>query len=131
MEATLDQGVVAPLLALMPMVKPEFARAHDRLHFPRAMLDEPLPQADRHTLELCIAQCDVLMQRIERRRGITAVVRSKLFRDSGGFPALPEVAAELNMHPRTLRRHLAEEGTSFRDLLTEARATVAVDLLCN
>ena len=59
------------------------------------------------------------------------MVRSKLFRDRGGFPALPEVAAELNMHPRTLRRHLAEEGTSFRDLLAEARATVALDLLCN
>src|SRR5215217_6920622 len=63
MEATLDQDVVAPLLGLMPMVKPEFGRAHNRLYFPRAMFDEPLPQADRHTLDTCIAQCDVLMQR--------------------------------------------------------------------
>ena len=34
---------------------------------------------------LCVAQCDVLMQRNEQRRGITAVVRSKLFRESGGL----------------------------------------------
>ena len=92
---------------------------------------EPLPQADRHTLETCIAQCDVLMQRNEQRRGITAVVRSKLFRESGGFPTLPDVAAELDVHPRTLRRQLAEENTSFRALLNEARSTLAVDLLCN
>jgi AraC-like DNA-binding protein len=131
MEATLDQGVVAPLLALMPMVKPEFGRAHNRLYFPRAMFDEPLPQADRHTLDTCIAQCDVLMQRNEQRRGITAVVRSKLFRESGRFPTLPEVATELDVHPRTLRRQLADEGTSFRALLSEARSTLAVDLLCN
>jgi len=131
MEATLDQGVVAPLLALMPMVKPEFARAHNRLYFPRAMLDEPLPQADRHTLDTCLAQCDVLMQRNEQRRGITAVVRSKLFRESGRFSTLPEVATELDVHPRTLRRQLADEGTSFRALLNEARSTLAVDLLCN
>jgi AraC-like DNA-binding protein len=131
MEATLDQGVVAPLLALMPMVKPEFGRAHNRLYFPRAMFDEPLPQADRHTLDTCIAQCDVLMQRNEQRRGITAVVRSKLFRESGRFPTLPEVATELDVHPRTLRRQLADEGTSFRALLNEARSTLAVDLLCN
>ena len=50
-EATLDQEVVAPLLELLPVVNRSFGRAHNRLHFPRAMFDEPLPQADRHTLE--------------------------------------------------------------------------------
>jgi AraC-like DNA-binding protein len=130
-EATLDEHIVAPLLELVPMVEKKFGRAHNRLHFPRAMFEEPLPQADSHTLQTCIAQCDLLMQRSEQRRGITAVVRSKLFRESGGFPALAEVAAELDIHPRTLRRQLAEEGTSFRDLLNAARSTLAVDLLCN
>ena len=130
-EATLDKEVVAPLLALLPVVNREFGRAHNRLYFPRAMFDEPLPKADSHTLQTCIAQCDVLMQRNEQRRGITAVVRSKLFRESGRFPALPDVAAELDVHPRTLRRQLADEGTSFRALLNEARSTLAVDLLCN
>jgi AraC-like DNA-binding protein len=75
-----------------------------------------------------VAQCDVLMQRNEQRRGITAMVRSKLFRESGRFPALPELAAELDVHPSTLRRRLAEEHTSFRALLNEARSTLAVDL---
>jgi AraC-like DNA-binding protein len=130
-EVVLDEGVLSALLALLPDTNVQFGRAHNRLHFPRAMFDEPLPQADKHTLELCVAQCDVLMQRNEQRRGITAMVRSKLFRESGRFPALPEVAAELDVHPRTLRRQLAEEGTSFRDLLKEARSTLAVDLLCN
>src|SRR4051812_25848860 len=90
MEATLDQGVVAPLLALMPMVKPEFARAHNRLYSPRAMPDEPLPQADRHTLDTCLAQCDVLMQRNEQRPGITAVVRSKLFANPAASRRCPK-----------------------------------------
>ncbi len=130
-EATLDQEVVAPLLEPLPVVPREFGRVHNRVHFPRAMFDEPLPQADSHTLQMCIAQCDVLMQRNERRRGITAVVRSKLFRESGRFPTLPEMAAELAVHPRTLRRQLAEEDTSFRALLNEPRSTLAVDLLCN
>jgi hypothetical protein len=92
-EVSLDEATLAPLVVLIPMRDIAFGRAHTRLHIPRAMFDEPLPQADRHTLELCIAQCDVLMQRNEERRGITAVVRTKLFRDSGGFPALSEVAA--------------------------------------
>ena len=130
-ELSVDEDALRPLLALVPVENVTFGRAHSRLHIPRAMFDEPLPQADSHTLELCVAQCDVLMQRNEQRRGITAVVRTKLFRDSGRFPTLPDVAAELDVHPRTLRRQLAEEGTSFRALLNDARATLAVDLLCN
>lgn len=130
-ELAVDAELLRPLLELVPVHDVAFGRAHNRVHFPRAMFDEPLPQADRHTLEMCIAQCDVLMQRNERRRGITALVRSKLFRDSGLFPTFTDVAGELDMHPRTLRRRLAEEGTSFRALLGEARSTVAVDLLRN
>ncbi|OBA76748.1 AraC family transcriptional regulator [Mycobacterium sp. 1554424.7] len=129
-ELAVDEELLRPLLDLVP-VHVAFGRAHNRLRIPRAMFDEPLPQADRHTLETCIAQCDVLMQSSEHRRGITALVRSKLFRDSGVFPTLPDVAGELDIHPRTLRRRIAEEGTSFRSLLNEARSTVAVDLLRN
>ncbi len=130
-EVVLDRRVLAPLLEVLPVENVSFERAHNRLHIPKAMFDEPLPQADRHTLEVCIAQCDLLMQRNEQRRGITAVVRSKLFRETGRFPTLLDVAAELDVHPRTLRRQLAEEGTSFRALLNEARSALAVDLLCN
>jgi AraC-like DNA-binding protein len=130
-ELAVDEELLRPLLELVPVHDVSFGRAHNRLRIPRAMFDEPLPQADPHTLETCIAQCDVLMQSAERRRGITALVRSKLFRDSGLFPTLPDIAAELDIHPRTLRRRLAEEGTSFRALLNEARSTVAVDLLHN
>jgi AraC-like DNA-binding protein len=130
-ELAVDEELLRPLLELVPVRDVRFGRAHNRLHFPRAMFDEPLPQADPHTLEMCMAQCDVLMQSSESRRGITALVRSKLFRDSGVFPTLPAVADELDIHPRTLRRRLAEEGTSFRALLNEARSTVAVDLLRN
>ena len=130
-ELAVDEELLRPLLDLVPVHDVAFGRAHNRLHFPRAMFDEPLPQADRHTLEMCMAQCDVLMQRSEQRRGITALVRTKLFRDSGLFPTLPDVADEPDLHPRTLRRRLAEEGTSFRALLNEARSTVAVDLLRN
>jgi len=130
-ELAVDEELLRPLLELVPVHDVRFGRAHNRLHFPRAMFDEPLPQADRHTLQMCMAQCDVLMQTNEHRRGITALVRSKLFRDSGVFLTLPDVAGELAIHPRTLRRRLAEEGTSFRALLNEARSAVAVDLLRN
>jgi AraC-like DNA-binding protein len=130
-EIKIDSEVLGPLIEILPIASLETGRAHNRLHFPRAVFDERLPQADSHTLRMCIAQCDLLMQRNAQRRGITAVVRSKLFRESGGFPSLSEMAVALDVHPRTLRRQLADEGASFRALLNEARSALAVDLLCN
>jgi len=130
-ELAVEEDLLIPLLEFVQVKDLEFGRPHTRLHMPRAMFDEPLPQADPHTFEMCLAQCDALMQRREERRGITALVRSKLFRESGLIPTLSDIASELAVHPRTLRRRLGEEGTSFRDLLNEARSAVAVDLLRN
>jgi AraC-like DNA-binding protein len=130
-ELAVDEEPLRPLLELVPVHDVVFGRAHTRVHIRRAMFDEPLPQADPHTLQMCMAQCDLLVQSSERRRGITALVRSALFRDSGLFPTLSDVADELGVHPRTLRRRLAGEGTSFRALLNEARSALAVDLLRN
>ena len=45
------------------------------------------------------------------------------------MPVLDAVAASLHLHPRTLRRRLAEEGTSFRALTNDVRATLAAELL--
>ena len=130
-ELAVGEELLGPLLKFVQVKDIKFGRPRTWLHMPRAMFDEPLPQADPHTLESCLAQCDVLMQRREQRQGITALVRSNLFRDSGRFLTLPDVAAQLSVHPRTLRRRLCEEGTSFRDLLNEARSALAVDLLGN
>src|SRR5207302_9688874 len=55
-ELAVDEQVLRPLLQLVPVRDVAFGRAHNRLRFPRAMFDEPLPQADRHTLEMCIPQ---------------------------------------------------------------------------
>jgi AraC-like DNA-binding protein len=44
-------------------------------------------------------------------------------------PRMPEIADLLGMHPRTLRRRLSEEGTTFDDLLDDVRQTVARELI--
>ncbi len=93
------------------------------------MLDEPLPQADPHTLAVCVAQCEQILERRQRRHGMSAMVRSELLSAPGEMPSLDAVAASLHLHPRTLRRRLAEEGTSFRALTNDVRATLATELL--
>ena len=46
-----------------------------------------------------------------------------------GRAAMTTVAAELRLHPRTLRRRLAEEGVRFGELRDEVRYAVAREFL--
>src|SRR5262249_50019535 len=77
-ELAVEEKLLTPLLEFVQVKDIQFGRPHTRLHMPREMFDEPLPQADRNTMEMCLAQCDGLMDRREHRGGMAAQVRSKL-----------------------------------------------------
>lgn len=128
-ELALDEEYLRPLFDSVAIRQVKFDRDRTAIRFPREILDEPLPQADAHTLAVCVAQCEQILERRQRRYGLAAQVRSELLSAPGEMPALDTVAASLNMHPRTLRRRLAEEGTSFRALTNDVRATLATELL--
>ena len=90
--------------------------------------DIPLPDADpaAHTAELA--------QLAERTAsgswGAAAMVRHALCAGiASGHMGMPEVAAQIHQHPRTLRRALEREGTTFTALRDEVRYAVARELL--
>ena len=128
-ELAAEEEYLRPVLDTVAIRQVEFDRERSVVHLPRGMLDEPLPQADPHTLAVCVAQCEQILQRRQRRHGLSARVRSELLSAPGEMPGLDAVAASLHLHPRTLRRRLAEEGTSFRALTNDVRSTLAVELL--
>lgn len=121
----------APLQALLEGQPLGSVRLGERrlLTLPSRLLDAPLPQADAATRRTCLAQVEASLERRQRRAGVAAQVRSALLARPGEPPALDEVASGLGVHPRTLRRRLDAEGTSYRALLEEIRRTVAVELL--
>lgn len=64
------------------------------------------------------------------RRAVTGRVRALLAQALGtGSTAVSDVAALLALSPRTLQRHLADEGTSFARVLDEVRQQRARELL--
>lgn len=102
----------------------------DGVELPRALLDLALPRHDPEVMQRCLSQCRSLMQVDETipdpaRESIRERVLMAVEMDS----TIGSVAAQLGMTERTLRRRLAEEGASFRHILTEARLAVGHELL--
>ena len=66
----------------------------------------------------------------ESRTGSYTQRLTRLFEKENLVPATQELAAEkLKIHPRTLRRHLKQEGTSYRELADAFRCQRTIDLM--
>lgn len=101
----------------------------NRLVFPRVRLDERLPQADQNTARLFEQQCREMLAARVARVGVAGQVRSRLRHEREAWPSMSQVAVDLHLDVRTLRRRLSAEGTSFRRLLDEVRHGRALELL--
>jgi AraC-like DNA-binding protein len=108
---------------------PEFASAHNRISFPRHLLDLPLPRANPHSAQLCEQQCQALLAKRQVRSGLSGQIRDRLLSTPGRLPDMELIARELNLSSRTLRRRLEEQGSSFRQLQEEVRQALAEELL--
>jgi AraC-like DNA-binding protein len=89
-----------------------------------------LRQPDEMLLQMLEQLADMMLEELPHASNIEQFVRksiARLIRD--GEPQLEQVAEELNMTPRTLRRRLDEEGLNFRALLDNIRKHLAENYL--
>lgn len=102
----------------------------NRLTLHRGDLDRPFVSYNAELLEILTPVLDHSLDEQQRSRSITEMVKWILKRNlTGGRPDIQMVASELGMSDRTLQRRLADEGTSFKHLLTEVRHEQARDYL--
>lgn len=92
-------------------------------------LDVALPQSDPNTTRVFERQCRELLDGRLSRVGVAGQVRSRILHDQRSFPSMEAIADELHLDPRTLRRKLAAEGTSFRELIAGVRRDRAEQML--
>jgi AraC-like DNA-binding protein len=129
-ETTLDGDRAARLAqtwSLTSDVRPN--KPLNRIVGGRGMLDSALPQSDPNTTRVFERQCRELLDRRLARVGVAGQVRSRILHDPAKFPSMQTIAAELHLDPRTLRRRLTEEGTSYRELIADVRRTQAEQML--
>lgn len=110
-------------------VTPVFGSDMNAFAIPVALLAHGLPQADPHAAAATADECRRLLEGRAARAGVAGRVRDAL--DGEDVLTIEDVAAQLHVTSRTLRRHLAHEQTSFRQVLDEVRAQRAEDLLAD
>lgn len=92
-------------------------------------IDRPMPNASPLTALLFEEQCFDLLQRRGLEQGLAGSVREVLLHRMNGRITQEDVAEQLHMSLRTMRRRLADEGTSYRRLCVETYRTLAEELL--
>ncbi|MDX1757094.1 MAG: AraC family transcriptional regulator [Marinobacter sp.] len=97
--------------------------------FPTSWLASPLPTADPQLAALAAARCEAELAQAKQEDDLVLLVRQKIRRHLASPDAMAQVAAELCMTTRTLRRKLYQAGTHYNALVDELRHRLAVDWL--
>jgi AraC-like DNA-binding protein len=92
-----------------------------QLVFDASLLDARLATADPPSFRLARAECERMLQSISEHSRLVDQVARLALRAEGGSRSLEEVAAVLEVSPRTLRRHLTSHGTSFAAVRDDER----------
>lgn len=126
----LDDGEVAHLRSALPGFH-IVAGTRTILEFDGAALDAAPSQSDPDTSRDLQPVITHMMQQRTVHQRFSSVVRSMITASTEAPPTMERVAHDLHVDTRTLRRRLAAEGTSYRSLLGDARASMAANLLAD
>lgn len=106
-----------------------FAQSDVRIYFDTALLALPSSHAEPELLQLHEKLASEHVAKLERQDVVSRVY--KVFGEvlETGQVNLDDVAARLDIKPRTLRTRLTEAGTNFNQLLADYRCNLAKRLL--
>lgn len=107
-----------------------FNRPHAVLRVPLQLLSVPISGGNDLLREIAL---DFLETHFGHEVTPVSELVTTILRGNPGpdRPDLPKVARILSLHPRSLQRQLAEEGTKFKELLDRVRRDQARDLIVN
>jgi AraC-like DNA-binding protein len=106
-----------------------FGRSENKIVFDAHWLDSVPKLGNEITYAGLRQLCDELMEELQLSTGLVGKVRQVLMINLMRPTSFEAVAGHLGMSPRTLRRKLSEEGTSFRELIDELRMYMAIKYL--
>ena len=96
-----------------------------RLELPEGYLDSPCLAADPEAERLALRDCENQLQRLVRGGSLSERIKQRLLSCDSQYPTLEQMAAQEHMAPRTLIRHLSDEGVRYQTLLDDVRCDLA------
>jgi len=106
-----------------------FGEPENRLVFDATWLDGTPKLGNDITYATVVELCDRLMDELQLSAGVAGKVRRVLLTNLMRPRSFGDIAGEVNMSERTLRRKLREENTSFRNLVDQLRMDMAIKYL--
>lgn len=106
-----------------------FEQPSNRLVFDSAYLELPLVMADPTASRMALEQCERELAALGEHAQLAGRVRRLVEESERGVPSLENVAERLHVSTRTLKRQLAQQGTSFSEILDDIREQKALLLL--
>lgn len=102
-----------------------FGQPQTAMRFDRKLLDKPIGRDDRSLDALLLGSPLQLFKSQKATADWTTRLRERL---AGHLPQMPEfedIAAQLEIHPQTLRRRLADEGITYKEIKDQVRRGAA------
>jgi len=128
---------------LFPFAEPEYAAEYRsvfgcpvqfgaeaaEIRFDSALLARPLMLADEAAKLQAAKRCEEELLAIEMSDDLEQRIRARLLKATDLTLSLDQVARDLAMSPRTLRRRLQKSGTAFQRVLNSVRKDLAIEYL--
>jgi AraC-like DNA-binding protein len=105
-----------------------FDHSFTALEFPRTTLDRPLPR-NPALFEVLDKQASQVRSRVLSESSLRERIKQQLLRTLPEVPEMAAAASAMGMSERSLRRRLGDEGSSYSQLLEDAKLDLARELL--
>ena len=112
-------------------LKVMFDQEITELIFPAQYLQQKSTLADPVTAKLAREICDEQLREVGDNETLVSRIIQIILSNPTRFPSLDEVASQICVSPRTLRRELKKLNTTYQTLLDDARKKMAIKLLKN
>ncbi len=109
-----------------------FGRAASVVQLNPAILEVEVDHQGAELSVLFLQQCEAELAKLQPqgKGDISARVQSLIYQAlQAGVPSQGDIAGQLHLSPRTMNRRLSDQGTSFSQLLTSCRMSLARELL--
>jgi AraC-like DNA-binding protein len=107
----------------------QFDQPAHELHYPISLLERAPQFANRLTHAWLEETCDQLIGEAKTTTTLVGEIYQRLMRAPHQAPTMDDIAQELGVTERTLRRRLADEGARYADIADDVRKRLSLSYL--